>query len=279
MAAPRRPRGRFLLLVLVLVAVTLVTLSTRDDNGGAFARARSYARVVARPFQSGAHSVLQPVGDFINGALNYRSLENENAHLRQQLVSDQAAAVRAQVDEEQAEALLAQEHLDILRHVRSVAAQVIDLGSSNFEQSIEINRGSAYGVAVGQPVVSAGGLVGQVTGVSSHLATVTLMDDPSFTVGVRDVRSGVVGAAVGEGQGNSLAVVDVNVGDQVKKGDPLVTSGLSLEHFPAGVPVGRVALESSQPGVLQLTISMKPLADLVNLQFVRVLLWSPQSSG
>ena len=60
--------------------------------------------------------------------------------------------------------------------------------------------------------VSAGGLIGSVSSVSSHLATVTLLDDPSVTVGVRVVGSGVVGAAVGEGEGNPLQVEDVNVG-------------------------------------------------------------------
>ena len=36
MAAPRRPRGRFLLLVLVLLGVTFVTLSDRSGNSGVF---------------------------------------------------------------------------------------------------------------------------------------------------------------------------------------------------------------------------------------------------
>ena len=93
-----------------------------------------------------------------------------------------------------------------------MAAQVIDIGSANFEQSIEINRGSTQGVAIGQPVVSAGGLIGKVTSVSAHLATVTLLDDPSFTVGVRVVRTGIVGAAAGLGQGNLLQIENVEVG-------------------------------------------------------------------
>jgi rod shape-determining protein MreC len=119
--------------------------------------------------------------------------------------------------------------------------------------------------------------VGSVTEVSSHLATVALLDDPSFTVGVRVVASNVVGAAAGQGLGNPLDVQDINVGASVKPGDQLVTSGLQLEHFPAGIPVGRVVSALSPPGELQQVISMTPLVDLADLQFVRVLLWSPQS--
>ncbi len=277
MAAPRRPRGRFLLLVLVLFGVTLVTVSDRSGNAGIFGRARSYARDIADPFQSGVHSLLQPVGNFLYGALNYKSLERQNQLLRQQVADDQAAAVQALGEQDRAAQVLAQQNLPYLDAIPSLAAQVVDLGSANFEQTIELDRGSANGLSVGQPVVSAGGLIGTVTSVSSQLATVTLLDDPSVTVGVRVVGSGVVGAAVGEGQGNPLQVEDVNVGSRLRRGDDLVTSGLQLEHFPAGIPVGKVLSVSSPAGALQLAISVGPFANLVNLQFVRVLLWSPQT--
>ncbi len=266
-----------MLLVLVLVGVTLVTISDRNGNSGIFARARTYARDVANPFQSGVHSALQPVGNFLYGALNYKALEKQNQLLRQQVAADQGAAVQAMSEQAQAAQVLAQENLPYLTAIPSVAAQVVDLGAANFEQTVELDRGSADGLSLGQPVVSAGGLIGSITAVSSHLSTVTLLDDPSVTVGVRVPGTAVVGAAVGEGEGNPLQVEDVNVGSRVGRGDDLVTSGLQLEHFPAGIPVGRVLSVSSPAGALQLAISASPFADLVDLQFVRVLLWSPQT--
>lgn len=274
MAAPPRPRGRFLLLVLVLLGVTLVTLSDRSGNGGIFAKARSYARQIADPVQSGVHSALQPVGDFIYGAINYKALERENERLRQQVANAQTTQVQAQAAQEQAQQVLSQEGLSYVAGIPSEAAEVVGLGSANFEQSVELDRGSAEGLVVGQPVVAAGGLIGDITSVSAHLATVTLLDDPSFTVGVRVVVTNVVGAAEGRGEGNQLQVLDVNIGEEVKRGDSLVTSGLDM--FPAGIPVGRVTAVSSPVGALQQSISVVPFADLVNLQFVRVLLWSPQ---
>ncbi len=278
MAGSRRPRGRFLLLLLVLLGVTFVTLSEKASTSRYFDKARTLAREVANPFQSAVHSALQPVGDFIYGAFQYRSLEAQNQKLREELAADQAAPVRAAAEEQQAEQVLAQEHLSYLSGIPSVAAQVVDVGSANFEETVELNRGRTSGVAVGQPVLSAGGLVGSVSSVSAHLATVTLIDDPTSVVGVRDVRSRVVGAARGEGLGFDLQVQDLNVGEAVKPGDKMVTSGLSLEPFPAGIPVGTVTRVSAPSGALQLQVSLKPLADLSNLEFVRVLLWSPQGS-
>jgi len=113
-----------------------------------------------------------------------------------------------------------------------------------------------------------------VSSVSAHLANITLVDDPSFTVGVRVVRTNVVGAAAGRGEGNDLQVLGVDVGQAVKRGDVLVTSG--LDDFPPGVPVGRVVSVSSPVGALSQSISVAPYADLVNMQYVRVLLWSSQ---
>jgi cell shape-determining protein MreC len=331
------------LLVLVLLGVTLVTLSDQSGNRGIFGKARSYARDIANPFQSAVHALLQPVGDFISGALDYKSLEAQNDVLRQQVADGQAAAARAEAAEEEADQVLAEEDLGYLGSIQTVTAQVIDVGSANVEQSIEVNRGSDSGIAFGQPVVSSGGLIGSVSSVSSHLATITLLDDPAFTVGVRvlpppeastgaqhgtggrgrrgsgagptstsststsstlpssgattpgsaknghrspsSAREGaaatagdVVGAAVGEGEGNQLQVQDVNVGESVERGDVLVTSGLvPLELFPAGLPVATVESVSSPAGALQLSISAQPLADLGNLQFVQILLWSPQT--
>ena len=274
---PRRPRGRLLLLVLVLLSVTFVTLSDRSGNGGVFAKARSYARDVANPFQSAVHSALEPVGNFLYGAAHYGQVEQEYQALRRQVAQDQATAVQAAALEQEAQQVLDQQHLDFVGSIPTVAAQVVDLGSANFEQSVEVNRGTSSGVAVGEPVVTAGGLVGRVTAVSSRLATVTLIDDPSSVVGVRVVRSGVLGATAGEGEGNSLRLDDVNTGSKIRPGDHLVTSGLSLEDYPAGLPVGQVTSVYAPAGALQLDVSVKPFANLVNLELVRVLLWSPQT--
>ena len=274
MAGSRRPRGRFLLLLLVLLGLTFVTLSERSSTSHYFNKVRSLAREVANPFQSGVHAALQPVGDFIYGALQYRSLEAQNRQLRLELKRGATAYAQSLSAEQQAAQVLSQEHLTFVPNIPSIAAEVVQVGSSNFEETVQIDRGSANGVAVGQPVVSAGGLVGSVSLVSAHLATVTLIDDPTSVVGVRDVHSGVVGAAKGEGLGFNLQVEDLNVGDTIKRGDQLVTSGLTLEDFPAGIPVGTVTSVSS--GTLTLQVSLKPLVNLSNLQFVRVLLWSPQ---
>lgn len=263
--------------MLVLAGVTFVTLSDRSGNTGVFGRARVYARDIANPFTSAVHSALQPVGNFLYGATHYQQLERQNDYLRQQLAEGQALSAQAQAVQTQGQQALAQARLDFVGNIKTVAAQVVDLGSANFEQTIEVNRGTSSGVAVGEPVVTAGGLVGKVTSASSRLATVTLLDDPVSVVGVRSLRSGTLGALGGSGKGNPLHLNDVDVGSPLRRGDKLVTSGLQLEDYPPGIPVGTVTHVSAPSGALQLSVEVHPFADLDDLELVQVLLWSPQT--
>jgi rod shape-determining protein MreC len=265
------------LLLLVLIALTFVTFDARSGGHGVLGKVRTEARNAANPVQQAVHSALQPIGDFLWGAIHYKQMEQENQRLRQEVVADQAKQIAAAEEQAQAQQVLAQEHLDFVGNIPSVAAQVIDLGAANFEETIEINRGSASGIIVGQPVVAAGGLVGSVAEVSRGRATITLLDDPQFAVGVRVDQNGDTGAADGQGAGNTLRVADINVGVPVKKGQTLVTSGLQLEHFPPGIPVGTVTSASTPAGSLQQEVTLTPLVNLSNLQFVQVLLWSAQS--
>ena len=83
-------------------------------------------------------------------------------YLRQELARNRPPLSGAESLLEQSQQVLAQEHLGYFGNIPSVAAQVIDIGSANFEQTIEINCGASSGVVVGQPVVSGGGLIGKV---------------------------------------------------------------------------------------------------------------------
>jgi rod shape-determining protein MreC len=275
----RTSRTRYLLAVLVLAAVTLVTLDTRSSGTGFLSSIRGAARAVVDPIQSAAHSALQPVGNFLTGVVDYGSLRAENQRLRRQIASMQAQAAASAAAQAEAQAVLSQAHLSFAAGVSTVTAQVINRGSSNFDSVYEINRGSTAGLALGYPVVAAGGLVGTVSSVTSHDATITVLTDPSFDVGVAIPHSSSVGVASGYGQGNPLHVADVPVGTVVHRGQVLSTSGLQFEKFPPGIPVGRVESVSTPAGSLQENITLAPLVDPSQQAVVTVLVWSGQTPG
>jgi rod shape-determining protein MreC len=272
----RNARPRFVLLVLVLTAITLVTLDARGYGGGLLEQVRGRAHDVFAPVQDTTHSALRPIGDFFTGVFHYGDVKRENARLRDQLAAvrgqqDQAAAARREL-----QLLLDQQHLAFVGQIPTVAAEVVDATSSNFELSVQVNRGTDNGVAVGMPVVGSAGLVGRVIEVSARRATVLLLTDPTFSVGVRLTTTGDAAVANGAGRDTPMRVDLVDPKVKVAKGDIVVTSGLQLERFPKDIPVGTVRSVKVTPGALQQTVTLDPAVDLGRLEFVQILQWSPQ---
>ncbi len=273
----RTARPRFVLLLLVLTAITLVTLDTRANGGGFIGDVRARAHDLFAPVQDGTHSILRPIGDFFTGALQYGDLKKENARLRDSLAKAKADQLTAGEAQRELRIIAEQQHLTFVGNIPTVLAEVVDTSSSNFELSVQINRGTDNGVAVGMPVVASSGLVGLVAEASAKRATVLLLTDPTFSVGVRVGNNGQVGVANGTGRNNALRVDLVPLNTKLNQGDVLSTSGLQLERFPKDIPVGKIATVKQAPGALQEDLTMTPVDDMSRLEFVQVLQWSPQT--
>lgn len=276
MALSRRTaRPRFILLLLVLTAITLITLDQRSGGHGFLDRARSSVRQAYAPVARTVNDALRPLGDYLHGVFHYGDLRAENARLREQLAEARVAQLSAADDQRRLRESLAAQNLDFVGDIPTVAAQVYGTTSSNFEMTIEINRGTDAGVGTGMPVVYAGGLVGRVVDVSATRATVLLLTDPTSHVGVRFPNNDE-GIATGTGAGSRLRVELVDPKTALKPGDVLFTSGGQAGLYPAGVPVGIVRTASHQPGVLQQDVTLDPIVDPSSLEFVEVLEWAPR---
>jgi rod shape-determining protein MreC len=272
----RTARPRFVLLVLVLSAITLVTLDARANGGGVVGQLRTKGQDAFAPIQDATHAVLRPVGDFFTGVLHYGDVKRENARLRAQLATARGQQDQAAEAQRELRLLLDQQHLGFVGNIPTVAAQIVDTSSSNFELSVVVNRGTDSGVALGMPVVAGSGLVGRVVEVAAKRSTVLLLTDPTFSVGVRLTTSGDVGVADGTGRQSPMRVDLVDPATKIKVGDVLVTSGLQQQRFPKDIPVGKVRSVSQQPGALQESVTLDPAVDLSRLEFVQILQWAPQ---
>ncbi|MDQ6782621.1 MAG: rod shape-determining protein MreC [Actinomycetota bacterium] len=273
----RRSRTRSILIVAVLAAITLITLDARSNGRGTLGSIRGWVNDAFSPIQSAAHSGLAPVGNFLSGAASYGSLRSENQRLRNQISSMQAQAVASAASQKQAQAVLAQAHLSFVGSTPTVLTRVIGGGSSNFENTVTIDKGTTNGLAVGQPVVAPGGLVGNISAASAKTATVDLLTNPNFVVGVR-LDDNVVASAQGFGRSSMLRVTfdqPPDVGFHLGIGEALVTSGLELEKFPPGIPVAKVASVKNPAGAPNPIVALRPIVSLAQLDFLTVELWSP----
>jgi rod shape-determining protein MreC len=260
--------------MLVLASLTIITLDYRGEARRIITSVQNGARDGLSPLQHLVADVLHPVGNFFSGMVNYGGVVGENSRLetevgqlRRQLLEQQAAS-------QQLNELLQQQHLPWLGGIETVPAQVINGPTSNFQVTIEIDKGTGDGVGVGLPVVSGAGLVGQVIAAGASTATVQLLTDTRSRVGVR-LPAGAIGVAAGQGYGEQLQLQDVLVSAPALKGQVAYTSGLSGAAYPSGIPVGTVTSVSSGAGSLTKQITLAPLANLATLQYVTVLQWLP----
>jgi rod shape-determining protein MreC len=277
LATSRRYTSQRLTLVILIVAsVTAITLDYRGPTSHALGSLRNAARDALSPVQRVLSDVFRPIGDFFSGAVNYSSVANENARLRQEVGDLRRQALENQTAEQQLQQLLGLQHLPFIQNSTDVIADVISGPAANdLQLTLEIDRGTANGVGVGMPVVSGAGLIGTVVTAGSSTSVVRLITDPSSKVGVR-FADGTVGVADGQGPGNPLAIEELpSTAPVPRRGQVLYTSGLQPSAFPAGIPVGTVESVRFAGGALSPQVSMRPVALLSGLEYVAVVQWLP----
>ncbi len=276
MAASRRQSSqRLTLLILVLASITAITLDYRGPASSAIGSIRNGARDAVAPLQRGLSALFRPLGDFFAGAVNYGNVVADNQQLRNELGQARRQALENATAEQQLSELLAVEHLPFLQNSKAVVANVISNSSSNFALTMVIDRGTAEGVGTGMPVVSGAGLVGTIVSAGSSTAVVRLITDPSSQIGVR-LPNGTIAVADGQGRGSPLSLADITASaPRPKKGQLVVTSGLQGAAFPAGIPVGTVSAVRTSGGALTREVSMTPVANLSNIEYVDVIQWLP----
>jgi rod shape-determining protein MreC len=271
----RSNRRRFVFVLLLLTSITLITLDMRGSSSGAIGSLRRGAHDVFAPIQSAADKVIAPVGDFFGGLTRYGHVKSENQRLKARIADLQAHGLVESDAQRQLRELTQLEQLTFAGDLKSIVARVVSTSPSNFQVTVELDKGTAAGIAKGMPVVSGAGLVGRVVEVSKERATVLLITDGESHVGVRFSESGDTGVANGAGARTPIQVGFVNAGTKVTTGEVVTTSGLQDAIFPPGVPVGKVRSAKPAADKLALDVTIEPVVDLSHLEFLKVLTWLP----
>ena len=144
---------------------------------------------------------------------------------------------------------------------RVLVAEMIGVSPDPVRHKVMINRGTRDGVYLGQPVVDANGLVGQVTEPGTSTSMVMLISDPSHALPVQINRNGIRLVAEGQGDLFELKLRHISSTMDVQPGDLLVTSGLG-QRFPPGYPVAIIEQVTYDPGQPFARVVAKPMAEL-----------------
>jgi rod shape-determining protein MreC len=178
------------------------------------------------------------------------TLEAENRRLRELLESTEALGHRVLVAE----------------------VLAVDLP---YRQRFNLNRGLQDGVFVGQALLDADGVVGQVVEVAPFTSEAVLITDADHSLPVSLNRNGLRTIAFGTGDSNRLRLPYLTNSADIVAGDLLISSGLG-GVFPSGYPVGRVIEVSIRPGQSFAEVIAEPVSKLDRDQEV-LLVWTEDS--
>jgi rod shape-determining protein MreC len=213
----------------------------------------------------------------VSGVLHAKS---ENASLRADLVEMRQRYIAAESALQENVRLRRQlQYQDTAAYpadFRQVNARVIARPQSLFEQQVVISVGARHGVSLHDPVVTADGLVGEVTKLAERAARVSLLTDPDSAVAAEVLSSGATGLIRrGPGDSGSLDLDQVTKTQVVHLNDIVVTAGTLggrlRSLFPKSIPIGIVTSVGQTDTDLYMQVQVDPFVDFTSLHSVAVL--------
>ena len=254
---------------VILSVVVALVLYVGDRPGAAEGRGARETRRAAESVAAPVGGVLSKpviwVGTATNALQDYFFAASQNRDLKRIVVADQAwknevAALR--VENARLRALLGAKTEPAMPMV--FARTVLD-ARGPFANTRIADAGAAEGVIEGNPALSEHGLVGRVTGVSTHASRIMLLTDIESRTPVLIARNNGRAILVGDG-GPNPRLDYIRSSDRLQAGDRILTSG-DGGVLPRGLPVG-VAV-SGLDGQWRVALD----ADTTPIDDVRILLF------
>ena len=155
-------------------------------------------------------------------------------------------------------------------------AEIINVSPDPYSKRILINKGSEDGVFLGQALLDAKGLMGQVNEVLPFSAWVLLITDSHHITPVEVNRNGE--RALARGSRSTVSELELEFVTQtqdMKAGDLLVSSGMG-QVYPKNYPVAEVTSVYSDPGQDFTTVKARPLAQLASTRHVMLVFASEE---
>lgn len=248
-----RNNAFFAFLFLEAISISLLVSNNEKQN---------------QVFLSTANSVSGSLTSLTNSINAYRHLAEENKQL---------AAENARLKDKE-ESSYYSNRIDTqlvrdkvyLQQYRYTTAKVVNNSVSRQNNYLTIDKGSLHGIKVHSGVVSAAGIVGIVTKVSSHYSVVMSILNRNSSISSKLARTGQFGQLIWNGiDPNIVTLTQVSKQVKIEPGDSVITSGFS-SIFPAGIFIGKVKVKEVESGSAFFNIYVQLAADLSKIDHVFV---------
>ena len=254
------------IIVLSVAFLGLITLTvSREDKGF-----ESGAGITLNPVQKVAYGFNRRVKDFVDFFLNFSDVRDENKELKKE--NDK---LKAEIDEysklkEENERLQKVLNFkDEKNNYDYIGTNIIGISGDSILNGYIVDRGKDDGIEKGMVVISADGLVGQVSSVGKNWAIVQCIVNENVKVAVMvdstRENTGILQGYKDYFNNNLAKVLNLPIDSEVKEGDVIVTSGLG-GYYPKEIKIGEVvSVEEDRVRVMKSAI-VKPYVDFNKIE-------------
>jgi rod shape-determining protein MreC len=243
-----------------LLAITCVALMLLDVREQHLVRVREALSVVVYPVRLLVDLPSSTWHSMRDTFAARDALIEENRRFRRERLQTESRLQRLESLERENERL--RELLDSTARVasRTLVAEILANDLEPYRQRA-LNRGLVDGVYVGQALIDAEGVVGQVVRVGPFTSEALFITDADHAVPVSVNRNGLRTIAVGTGDSGRLRLRNLTNNANIVVGDLLISSGLG-GVFPPGYPVARVVEVKLRPEQPFAEIIAEPVSSL-----------------
>lgn len=200
--------------------------------------------------------------------VSHTELIDENDRLREQLlVSQRELQLMESLVSENSRLLDLSESSRVVEG-EVLPAEIINVSPDPYSKRVLVNKGANHGVYVGQAILDANGLMGQVMEVLPFTSWVLLITDSHHVTPVQVNRNGERALARGSrNTSDELELEFVTQTQDMLPGDLLVSSGMG-QIYPKNYPVAEIISVYTDPGQPFAVIKALPLAQIASTRHV-----------
>ncbi|HNZ98358.1 rod shape-determining protein MreC [Ruminococcus sp.] len=245
-------------------------------KGGHSVSGASFINTITKPFRAASNGISMKMEGTVDKLSNADKYYEENQKLKKQIGELNAQlteydAIKAEVEELRKFVSIKEEHED---YMLSQPCGVLGYVTNDPFKSFTIDKGSADGILVNCPVVTAEGLVGITVEVSEHVSTVRTILSPDLSVAAMASSSsadqGIIEGNVLSSESGQTKLIHVPKKNKLKRGDLMITTGTS-GLFPKDYPIGTILDIGFDSNGLSVCADIQPCADVTRLTSVIVI--------
>lgn len=260
---------------VILIAAVILTAALSILSGVTGASVPTMiVQGILTPIRAGANALTSQVEQYYNYIFRYEALRAENEMLKEQIAQMEDDARLADSVERENQRL--REALDLKsfhEDYKLVDANIIAWSSTDWTNTLTINRGSTAGIEVDMCAITANGqVVGLVTEVGTNYAVVKTILDSTLEISATISSTGNNGMVTGgyiEGNAKLLKMDYLPSSAVILNKDQVVTSGSTV--YPRNLILGYIIDAGfDDTGVAKYAI-LQPAADIDSLEQIFIL--------